>query len=210
VPPELVETDDLTAAALALFVEADPRTIVLAGGETPRPVYERLREVDHPWAETHVLMGDERCVPLDHPASNFGMAREALLAHVPAVAHPMPVGSCDPGAYESVVRDALGDPPRVDLAFLGIGEDGHTASLFSGDPALAETERLVVRVDRPDHPRLTLTLPVLSSARLAIFLVDGPSKGVAMRRLLAGEEIPASRVRAERVLVLATPRVTRG
>ena len=92
---------------------------------------------------------------------------------------------------------------RLDLAVLGLGQDGHTASLFPGDPALDETERWVVRVERPDHPRLTLTLPLLSSALIAMILVTGESKRDALRRLLARDDIPAARVRSNRVVVIA-------
>ena len=93
--------------------------------------------------------------------------------------------------------------PRLDLALLGMGADGHTASLFPGDAALEERERLVVRVSRPDHQRLTLTLPVLSAAKVALFLVSGADKREALSRVLAGEDLPAARVTAERVLFVA-------
>lgn len=201
---ELRVADDPAAAAVDLFREASPRTLALAGGSTPRKLYRALAEEPYPWEEVEVFFGDERCVPPDHPDSNFRMAREALLARVPARVHRMPGETCDAAGYERVLREALGPGvPALDLAFLGLGEDGHTASLFPGDPALEERERLVVRVERPDHPRLTLTYPVLNAAGLAVFLVSGPSKRGALMRLLAGDDIPAARVEALRVVVVA-------
>jgi 6-phosphogluconolactonase len=202
--PELIVVPDLVAAAVGLFTEARPRTVALSGGETPAPVYARLAELAYPWAETHVFFGDERCVPPDHPDSNFRMAWEALLSKVPAIVHRMRGETCDAAGYERELRLVLGDEGlRLDLVFLGLGADGHTASLFPGDAALEERERAVVRVARSDHARLTLTLPVLSGAALAIFLVASEGKREALARLLQGEDIPAARVRAERVIVLA-------
>jgi 6-phosphogluconolactonase len=202
---ELRVVDDLGAAAAELFLEVAPRTVALAGGSTPRRCYERLASLEYPWPEVEVFFGDERCVPPEHPDSNFLMARETLLSRVPARVHRMPGESCDASAYERELRDALGPNPAVDLVFLGLGEDGHTASLFPGDPALDETERLVARVDRPDHSRLTMTLPILSAAPTALFLVEGERKREALRLLLAGAGIPAGRVRAKRVVILADP-----
>lgn len=201
---ELAVTDDLAGAAVRHFVEAAPRTVALAGGSTPRPFYERLASVAFPWGEVDVLFTDERCVPPDHPDSNAGMVDRALLSRLepsPRV-HPMPGTTCDADAHEVALRRTFG-ALRLDLVVLGLGADGHTASLFPGDPALDERIRWVARVDRADHPRLTLTVPVLSSARLAMFLVTGREKREALARLMAGDDIPAGRVAAERVLVLA-------
>jgi 6-phosphogluconolactonase len=209
-PPELRVTDDLVGDAVALFLEVAPRTIALSGGSTPRPVYERLAETPYPWSEVDVFFGDERCVPADHPDSNFRMANEALLSKVDVRVHPM-VG-CDPDACRQELTKVFGPSmPRFDLLFLGLGDDGHTASLFPGDHALEITNRLVARVDRPDHPRMTLTLPVLNAARVALFLVAGASKREALRKLLDGDEsIPAARVHAERVIVLADREAAEG
>lgn len=201
---ELVVAGDLAAAAVGVFTAVAPRTVALAGGSTPRAFYEALAEVGHEWEGTEVFFGDERCVPPDHPESNFRMAHEALLSKVPVRAHRMPGETCDPAAYERALAEVLGPGiPSLDLVVLGLGEDGHTASLFPGDPALEERERLVARVKRPDHPRLTLTLPVLSAAGLALFLVAGEGKRAALRGLLAGEDLPAARVAARRIVVLA-------
>jgi 6-phosphogluconolactonase len=203
---ELVVAADVSAAATEEFLGVRPRIVALAGGRTPRSFYDRLAEVDHPWSEVDLLLTDERCVPPDHPDSNFRMVEEALLSRLdpkPRI-HPMPGESCDADGHEASLREAFGGL-RLDMAVLGLGEDGHTASLFPGDPILDERLRWVGRVERPDHPRLTLTLPVLSTARVAMFLVTGRGKRSALQRLLDGEDIPASRVEADRVLVLADP-----
>jgi 6-phosphogluconolactonase len=209
--PALLVADDIVSAALGVFIGLAPRTLALSGGSTPRPFYEALAAHAYPWEEVEVFFGDERCVPADHADSNLRMAREALLSKVPARVHAMPGDSCDAEAYEGVLRERFGDgPPSLDLVLLGLGEDGHTASLFPGDPALEERTRWVARVERPDHPRLTLTLPVLNAARAALFLVAGEGKREALGRLLDGDDIPAARVSAARVLVVADRDASRG
>jgi len=200
---ELVVTDDMAGEAVRLFREVAPRALVLAGGETPRATYQLLAQETYRWDEVDAFFGDERCVPPDHPDSNYRMANETLLSFVPARVHRMRGESCDAESYGRELRDIFGGLPRFDFVVLGLGADGHTASLFPGDPALDEKERWVVRVRRPDHERMTLTLPVLSAARLAVFLVAGAGKCDALRRMMAGEDIPANRVAAERVVVLA-------
>ncbi len=201
---DLRVVDDLAQEGAALFLAVRPRTVALAGGATPRRLYERLARTDYPWAETDVCFGDERCVPPNHPDSNFRMANEALLSRGRARAHRMQGETCDAMGYEKELASIFGpDLPRFDLVFLGLGADGHTASLFPGDPALEERERWVVRVEREDHARLTMTLPVLSAARTAVFLVSGGAKCEALRQLMAGANIPAARVAADRVVVLA-------
>ncbi|MEE9276808.1 MAG: 6-phosphogluconolactonase [Dehalococcoidia bacterium] len=200
----MVVTDDLAGVAVERIVSICPGSIALAGGSTPRLVYERLAAAPLPWAEMHLFFGDERCVAADHPAANYRMVREALLNKVETRVHRMPGESCDAGAYEAELATVFGAGlPRFDLILLGLGADGHTASLFCGDPALEERERYVVRVNRPDHARLTLTLPVLSAGQEVVFLVSGASKREALARLLAGADIPAARIDAERVMVIA-------
>jgi 6-phosphogluconolactonase len=195
----------LAEAARQRLRALQPRRLALAGGSTPRALYEALRADDLPWAEIDVFFGDERCVPPDHPDSNEGMARRALLDRVPVRVHAMGGASCDAAAYEAELAAVFGagQPTAFDVALLGLGEDGHTASLFPGDAAVDEGERLVARVERPDHPRLTLTPAALSAARVALFLVAGESKREPLARWLAGEDLPASHVRAARVEVLA-------
>ncbi len=201
---ELRVVDDLAEQGAELFLSLRPRTVALAGGATPRRLYERLARIDYPWADTDVCFADERCVAPDHKDSNFRMASEALLSHVRARVHRMPGETCDAMGYEKELASIFGpDLPRFDLVFLGLGTDGHTASLFPDNPALDERERWVVRVEREDDARLTMTLPVLSAARTAVFLVSGDAKREALRLLMACADIPAARVAAERVVVLA-------
>lgn len=203
---ELLVTDDFVGVAMGEFLKAAPRVLALGGGTTPRPLYERLSAIDYPWSDVDVLFTDERCVPPDHPDSNVGMVDRALLSRLdsPPRVHRMPGETCDADAHEVELRRAFG-ALRLDLAVLGLGSDGHTASLFPGESVLQERVRWVARVTRPDHPRITLTLPVLSSARLALFLVAGEEKRDAVTRLMAGDDIPAAGVRADRVLVVADP-----
>jgi 6-phosphogluconolactonase len=168
--PELVVAEDLAAAAVGVFLGTRPRLVSLAGGRTPERFYLALSEAEYPWGEVELVMGDERCVEPGHPDSNAAMVERSLVARVqPEAFHVLPGENCDPEEADRRIREALRGR-RLDLAVLGLGEDGHTASLVPGDGALEERERFVARVDRPDHPRLTLTLPVLSSAQVALFL----------------------------------------
>lgn len=199
--PRLIVVPDVAAAAAERFLALQPRTLVLAGGSTPRSLYERLATCDFAWPQTEVFFGDERCVPPDHPASNFRMAAETLLSRVQAKVHRMRGEDCDAVGYEQELSEVFGPGiPEFDLVLLGLGEDGHTASLFPGDAALQVRDGRVVRVERPDYARLTLTLPVLSRARAAFFLVSGCAKREQVRRLLRGGDIPAARVRRGRWL----------
>ncbi|MGE0227662.1 MAG: 6-phosphogluconolactonase [Dehalococcoidia bacterium] len=196
---------DVAEAAAQLIATRRPHTLVLTGGNTPQPLYRRLATMPLPWHEMELFFGDERCVPPDHPDSNYGRAAEALLDHIEARAvYRMRGETCDAEGYERALRARFGPGvPAFDLTLLGLGEDGHVASLFPGDPVLEERERLVLRVEHNDHPRLTLTLPVLSASRLVLLLVSGEAKSEALARLMAGADIPASRVSAPEVLVLA-------
>ncbi len=175
--------------------------LALAGGETPRGGYQRLAAEPYatqlPWNRVHVYWSDERQVPLDDPASNYGMAKVALLDRVPIPAgqiFPL-VGDPRP-VLERVPREGEGRP-RFDLIHLGLGEDGHTASLFPGDPALEEQAALVVavRASKPPPERLTFTFPVLNAARAVLFMVQGAGKREPLAGVLAGDpRFPASRV----------------
>lgn len=200
---ELVGADDIATEVISIWAALEPRSVVLAGGTTPRALYERLRpEADRLQLDAVTYyFGDERCVPPEHPDSNFAMANETLLSGLsPATTiHPMDGTSCRADEYEAVI-DGVG----LDLILLGLGTDGHTCSLFPGDPALDERTRLVARVQRPDHSRLTLTFPAINAARVGVFLVAGASKGDALEALMAREpSIPASRVACEQVFVVA-------
>jgi 6-phosphogluconolactonase len=201
---ELIIVGDVAAAAERLFLELRPRTVALSGGSTPRLLYERLALAEYGWETTDIFFGDERCVPPEDPASNYRMAHEALLSRVPARVHRMPGETCDADKYEAELASVFGaGVPAFDLVLLGLGEDGHTASLFPGDAALDVRDRNVVRVQRPDYARLSVTLPVLNAARVALFLVAGEAKRGALGQLMGGADIPAARVSAGRVIVLA-------
>ena len=198
--------DDVAAAFVTVVGREAPATIVLSGGGTAERCYATLAAdgaVD--WPSTEVLIGDERWVPVDHPDSNEGMARRVLLDHVPAAAVYSMRGAgrtIDDAAdaYDALVaaRDELG------LVHLGLGPDGHTASLFPGSPALHVEDRMVVATGDDLHPhlRLTLTFPAIAHAALAVFTVEGEEKRDAFARVRAGEDVPAARVRAPRVLWL--------
>jgi len=185
--------------------------LALAGGETPRGCYEALARAPlHdalPWARCFVYWSDERVVPLDDPASNYRMAREALLDRVAIPRQqvfPAPVDAPSPAeAAERYAREldrvpkGRGGWPRFDLILIGLGEDGHTASLFPGDPVLEEKEATVraVRGSKPPPDRLTFTLPVLNAARLVLFLVQGEGKRETLARVLRRDgALPAARV----------------
>jgi 6-phosphogluconolactonase len=165
--------------------------IALAGGSTPKRAYELAAGRDVDWSGATAWFGDERCVPPDHPDSNFAMAGAALLERLPAARRPRvhriegergPEAAAD--AYEALLRAELGDEVRLDLVLLGIGPDAHTASLFPGKPAMRETRRLVAAVPeaglQPYVPRVTLTLPAINAAREVVFLVAGADKAPAV------------------------------
>ena len=179
--------------------------VALAGGSTPRACYLLLaneRRADVDWARVEIFFGDERCVPPDHADSNYGMARRALLDHVPippTQLHRMrgedePVAAAR--AYEDVMRQTLGTEP-LDLVLLGMGPDGHTASLFPGTTALDETQAWVVanRVPQLGVDRLTLTFPVLSAARAVVVNVTGAEKAARLVEVLRGGNLPINHVR---------------
>lgn len=167
-------------------------TLALVGGTTPRPVYEALAaRVDVPWQQVRVYFGDERAVPPDDPESNFGMARETLLAHVPIPAtqiHRMHAEAADAEAAARAYEELL--PDALDLVLLGIGEDGHTASLFPGAAAVTERVRRVLFVTGPKPPprRLTITPQVIARARATLVLAAGAAKAEAVARALEGAD----------------------
>lgn len=189
--------------------------VALAGGNTPRPVYEKLaselyrREVD--WTSVQVFFSDERFVPPDSPESNYRMVQEALLSHVEipeGFVHPVATVDVSPEEsarlYEEGVRRVLAaglaEVPRFDLILLGLGPDGHTASLFPGTEALAVADHIVAAsyVPKLYSWRVTFTYPLLNAAARVVFLVEGAEKADILSRVLAGNtEFPASRVRPE-------------
>lgn len=172
--------------------------IALAGGSTPRRTYEMLaglpRNRQPPWLRVLVYWGDERCVPPDDPRSNYRLAGEALLDRAPIPAenvHRIPGergGDAAAVEYEQRLRSAADGPPLFDVVLLGLGDDGHTASLFPGSPALLENRRWVLPVRKAGDPfeRVTLTLPALNSTRLALFIVSGAEKAAMLAAATAG------------------------
>jgi 6-phosphogluconolactonase len=192
----------------------DRFVIALCGGTTPRRLYELLASppwkarVD--WDRCHIFWGDERLVPLTDPDSNYLLAKTALLDQVPIPAcqiYSVPTDLGDPAtvasSYEATIRRLFGpadDRPRFDLLLLGLGSDGHVASLFPGSPALDETQRLVVSSPPGRLPpavnRVTMTLPVFNAGRSVAFLVSGAEKARALQRALSRDDmIPAGRIK---------------
>jgi len=215
--------DAIEAVTIAAVAEKGFFTLVLAGGATPRLLYQYLaappclsRSIN--WPEGHFFWGDERCVAPDRPESNYGQAKELLLDKInpmPGRVHRMLVECAPPAmvaqAYEEELRAFFaphpkllaGDFPCFDLIILGMGADGHTASLFPGSPALEEKKQWVTAVSapagKPAVPRITLTLPVLNHARTVIFLTAGPAKGNILDEIAADPEKAANRYPAARV-----------
>ncbi len=184
----------LTIAKIAAAVAERGRcTLAVAGGSTPKPLYEQLAaEPDLPQENLYVFWGDERYVAPTHPDSNQAMVRAAWLDREPpfpaANIFPMPTAAGDPAvdaeAYETQIRDFFrvspGEVPQFDIILLGMGDDGHTASLFPHTPALGVRDRLVTVGNKGESQRLTLTYPALNAARCVIFLVAGANKRQAL------------------------------
>jgi 6-phosphogluconolactonase len=209
-----------TAAAERLMARIDANAgrvaICLTGGSSPKQLYKLLASYPYagriPWDRVHWFIGDERFVPPGDPLNNMGVAREIFLdRYAPAAnIHPIPTDAADPDEaalrYERELQSFYGarelDParPLFDVVLMGVGPDGHTASLFPTDPALEETRRWVVGVPsarvEPFIARVTLTLPVLGSCREMLFEVAGIEKRAILTRLLAGENLPANRARS--------------
>jgi len=214
---EIIVVDDVAGEFSERVVEAflhrpgDGFSLVLSGGDTARRCYERLAadgadQLD--WWQVDVYWGDERCVPPDDADSNERLGREALLERVGAAnaVYPMRCGD-GPDHYQQRVAQA----GRLDLVHLGLGPDGHTASLFPGSPALeADPGRLVVMNEDPSgtniHRRMTLTFSAIARARLAIVTVEGESKREAFEAVRRGDsDVPATRITADRVIWMVDP-----
>jgi 6-phosphogluconolactonase len=188
---------DLILEKLRLAIlDRDRFTIALSGGSTPKPLYEALAQQDLPWNKIHVLWGDERYVSPNHPDSNEGMARAAWLNHVPIPAeniHPMPTDEAEPfqaaQKYERTLQQLFhpqpGTFPAVDVILLGMGDDGHTASLFPHTDALQVQDRLITVGNKDGQPRITFTAPLINQSRCVIFLVAGASKQPALSQVFA-------------------------
>lgn len=204
---------ELAGAAARLFAEEAKEAIAesgrfavaLAGGSTPKATYVTLASgygssSDLDWSKVHVFFGDERTVGPDHEDSNYRMAREALLSLVPVGSVHRMRGELAPPEAASLYEDELtaffglepGEAPRLDLVMLGIGDDGHTASLFPRTPALNVRDRWVVEnpVEKLETTRLTLTAPAINAAKKVVFLVAGESKAEALRQIVEGDADP--------------------
>jgi 6-phosphogluconolactonase len=199
---------ELFAAVADRAIERRGRcTIAIAGGSVAERFLPRLSHVAEDWSVVHVFWCDERAVPVADPSSNAGAAIRLLLGTpaAGAVLHPMPADSGEPDVaaarYEAELQAAVGSEGRLDVVLLGVGEDGHVASLFPGHVALSVTERSVVFVEdapKPPPRRMTLTLPVLARAGLVVVAAFGAGKAGAMRDALEGEgRSPVARVLAD-------------
>jgi 6-phosphogluconolactonase len=187
-------------------------TLAFSGGATPWRAVRTLAEEDVPWDRVHLFQVDERGAPSGDPDRNFFHLKESLIDRIPIPAvnvHPMPVEEedLDAGArrYEAILRGVAGTPPVLDLVQLGLGEDGHTASLFPDDDALRIVDAdVAVGGLHKGRRRMTLTFPAIDRARCILWLVTGAGKSDALGRLRAGDRsIPAGRVRSDRAVLLA-------
>jgi 6-phosphogluconolactonase len=213
---ELRVVDDVPAAFCQVMIEAfrqkpeEEFSIALSGGDTARRCYERLaadaaEAID--WWQVDIYWGDDRCVPPDSPDSNERLVREALLERIGAANAVYPM-RCEEGPDPYQLR--LGELGKFDVVHLGVGPDAHTASLFPGSDALqADEGRWVVLNEDPTgrnpHQRMTLTFEGIARSRLVVVTVEGEEKRDAMRAIAAGEDVPAARIRGDRVIWIVDP-----
>ena len=201
-------------ATMARDAVADRGRFVMAvsGGHTPWQMLRALAREDVPWKDVHVVQVDERIAPAGDPDRNFTHLRESLLEHAPlpeTQIYAMPVEESDIEAaanrYARTLEQIAGTPPVLDLAHLGLGPDGHTASLIPGDPVLSVSDRdVAVTGIYMERRRMTLTYPMLNRSRRVLWLVTGAEKVTTLPRLLAADAtIPAGRVRQDQALVIA-------
>ena len=198
--------------ARAAVVARDRFVMAVSGGHTPWLMLRRLAMDEVPWRAVHVAQVDERVAPAGHPDRNLTHLRESLLDHSPlppGQIHEMPVESPDleiaAAQYAATLAQIAGSPPLLDLVHLGLGPDGHTASLVPGDPVL-DIEDADVALTRPyqGRRRMTLTYSIINRSRSVLWVVTGSEKARALNRLLCGDHsIPAGRIRPEQALVLA-------
>jgi len=218
---EVFDDADSVARKAAAAIAADARSTITArgryalavsGGHTPWIMLRALANEDLPWAGVHIFQVDERVAPEGHPDRNLTHLRESLLQHIPMrpeQVHAMPVESHDleSGAaqYALALQGVAGLPPVLDLVHLGLGPDGHTASLVPGDPVLNITDAdVAVTGVYQGRRRMTLTYPVLNRARRVLWVVTGSDKAEMLRRLVDGDQsIPAGRVQREQAFVIA-------
>ena len=212
---------DAAATAGAKFIAAQATEAVAArarfvmavsGGHVPWQMFRILANEKIPWQDVHVVQVDERVAPAGDSDRNLTHLRESLLSQVPLLSrqfHAMPVEENDleaaAASYANLLRQIAGSPPVLDLVHLGLGPDGHTASLVPGDPVLDVTDRdVAVTGVYQNRRRMTLTYPILNRARCIMFLVNGPEKAEILQRLVSGDtSIPAGRVQRDTAVVLA-------
>ena len=203
---------DLARAAAEHFVARKPKTVALSGGSTPKLLFELLADPNEPyrdqiaWFDIHFFWSDERHVPPDHPDSNYRMAHEAMLSRVPVAKNNVHrVASENPNAAEAaseyeqtLIETTQQSLPQLDLILLGLGADGHTASIFPDSEVLHETKRLVAVpwVEKFQSYRITMTLPLLNNGASVVFLVSGQEKAKIVKEIFAGpEKYPAQAVK---------------
>jgi 6-phosphogluconolactonase len=204
---EIREVDDVAVAFADLVAQRKPPSIALSGGSTAEEAYAALATRGLDWSDTEVFIGDERFVPVDDPDSNEGMIRRVLFstAQPKALRSMAGAGATVEAAaegYDALVRAS--DP--IELVHLGLGPDGHTASLVPGDPVLEVDDRRVALTETAyqGHRRMTLTYPAIDAARQILWLVTGAEKREPLAKLLAGDgSIPAGRVANENMIVVA-------
>jgi 6-phosphogluconolactonase len=215
----LADSDTVAKRAAAVIAEAARAAaargrfvMAVSGGHTPWAMLRAFADEDVPWQILHVVQVDERVAPSGDPDRNLTHLRESLLAHAPLrpeQIHAMPVEETDLSAaadrYAATLRELAGEPPQLDLVHLGLGPDGHTASLVPGDPAL-DVRDADVALAGPyqGRRRMTLTYPVIGRARRILWVITGADKSSALQRLVAGDAgIPAGRVPQDRAILLA-------
>ena len=202
----------IAVEARAAVAERGRFIVAVSGGHTPWVMLRALADEEMPWTRVHLVQVDERVAPAGHPDRNLTHLRESLLDHAPLSpeqVYSMPVNSPDLEAAAAqstaTLRKIAGAPPVLDLVHLGLGPDGHTASLVPGDPVLSVTDRDVALTGSyQGRRRMTLTYPVLNRSRRVLWVVTGSEKVAMLRRLLDGDvSIPAGRVRRDQALVVA-------
>ncbi|MEL6938485.1 MAG: 6-phosphogluconolactonase [Cyanobacteria bacterium J06598_1] len=193
---------DLTVETVkAAIADRGRATLALSGGSTPKPLYTSLIKADLPWDKLYIFWGDERYVPHNHEKSNVRMTRETWLNHVPIPAEnvfPMPTGADDPAAdaatYEKTLQSffqtAAGEFPSIDFVLQGMGDDGHTASLFPHTEALKVKDKLITVGSHDGEPRITFTAPFINSGRKVVFLVAGENKQAALAQVFSADADP--------------------
>lgn len=202
----------IAAEAKAAVKERGRFVLAVSGGHSPRLMFRSLATLALPWSSIHIVQVDERVAPEGDPDRNLTLLRESLLDHVPfppEQLHPMPVGIADLEAaaaeYAETLRKIAGSPPVIDLTHLGLGPDGHTASLVPGDPVLNITDRDIgITGLYQGRRRMTLTYPALNRSKRILWVVTGSDKAPMVVRLLDGDpSIPAGRIRSEGAVLIA-------